>query len=386
MKDLFAWIDDELQALDDLGLRRRLTTRAGPQGPVIELDGQRLVNFGSNDYLALANIAQRESAAAPIPFLGFGSGASPLITGRSAEHERLERALADFERTQAALLFPSGYAANSGTVAALVSKGDVVLSDAKNHASIIDGCRLSGARIVVYPHRDISYVEMMLKQASTFRRRLIVTDSLFSMDGDAAPLPELADLAEQYHAMLLVDEAHATGIFGDAGRGMVEHLQVEDRINVRVGTLSKALGCAGGFVAGPQKVIDWLSNRSRPYVFSTAAPSPVVTAALRALEIVRAEPRRRQILLARAASLRSELQDQGWNVGDAIGQIVPVFTGEPEATMQRCQTLRQCGFFVPGIRPPTVPAGESLLRISVTYAHTDEMLAGLLEAFRKLRR
>jgi 8-amino-7-oxononanoate synthase len=205
------------------------------------------------------------------------------------------------------------------------------------------------------------------------------------MDGDAAPLVDLAKLAERYDAMILVDEAHATGVFGENGRGLVEHLQIEDRVLLKVGTLSKALGCIGGFVAGPRNVIDWLANRARPYVFSTASPAVTAAAALRALEIVRNEPHRRQMLLERAAKLRSRLQEQGWNVGDSIGQIIPLFIGEPEATMRRCELLRERGFFVPGIRPPTVPAGESLLRISVTYAHTDEMLNRLVEAFEDLR-
>jgi 8-amino-7-oxononanoate synthase len=386
MTDSFAWIDDELRALQDLGLQRRLATRNGPQGSEIELDGQRLINFGSNDYLGLAAADLSAAATEAIQRMGIGSGASPLVTGRTMLHARLEQALAEFEGTQAALVFSSGYAANAGSIAALVSKGDVVLSDAKNHASIIDGCRLSGARIVVYPHRDITYVEMMLKQASTFRRRLIVTDSLFSMDGDAAPLVELAELAERHQAMMLVDEAHATGVFGKTGRGLVEHLQVEDRVHVRVGTLSKALGCSGGFVAGPQKVIDWLSNRARPYVFSTAGPALAVAAAMRALEIVRSEPQRRRIVLDRASKLRTQLQELGWNIGDAMAQIVPVFIGEPAAAMRGCELLRERGLFVPGIRPPTVPAGESLLRISVTYAHSDAMLQRLAEAFVELRR
>ena len=378
------WIDDELRIIGDVGLRRRLATRNGPQSAEIELDGQRLVNFGSNDYLGLAATAWPSIVAAGEE-LGWGSGASPLVTGRSSLHARLEQAIADFERAPAALLFPSGYAANAGTIAALVTKGDVVLSDAKNHASIIDGCRLSGARIVVYPHRDVRYVEMMLKQAKTFRRRLIVTDSLFSMDGDLAPLPQLADLAEQYQAMLLIDEAHATGVFGEHGRGVAEHLGVEDRIHVRVGTLSKSLGGAGGFVAGPQNLIEWLTNRARPYGFSTAPPSAVATAALYALDIVKTEPQRRRILLARAASLRQRIRQQGWNTGDSCGQIIPVFIGEPADTMRRCEALRQLGFYVPGIRPPTVPAGESLLRISITYAHSEEVINRLVAAFEELR-
>jgi 8-amino-7-oxononanoate synthase len=317
--------------------------------------------------------------------VGWGSGASPLVTGRGTWHAQLETSLAEFERTEAALLFPTGFAANCGAVTALVGKGDVVLSDAKNHASIIDGCRLSGARIVVYPHCDLGYVEMMLKQAAAFRRRLIVTDGLFSMDGDLAPLSDLVDVAERYEAMVLVDEAHATGVFGSHGRGVSEHFGVEQRVSVRVGTLSKALGSCGGFVAGSRQLIEWLTNKARPFVFSTMAPEATAAAGLRALEIVRDEPQRRQILLHRAASLRERLRTLGWNVGNSTSQIIPVFLGATDTTMRLAEALQHQGFFVPGIRPPTVPEGESLLRISVTWGHHDGMLDQLLDAFAEAR-
>lgn len=386
MPDPLAWIDDELRTLADLGLKRQLSARVGRQGAEIEIDGQRLVNFGSNDYLSLAGEELSAAVIEAVRHVGWGSGASPLVTGRGSLHATLERFLAEFEGTPAALLYPSGFAANCGSVAALAAKGDVILSDAKNHASIIDGCRLTGARVVVYPHRDTAYVEMMLKQAAVFRRRLIVTDGLFSMDGDLAPLVQLADLAERFQATLLVDEAHATGVLGEHGRGVAEHLGVEDRVHVRVGTLSKALGSVGGFVAGPHNLIEWLSNRSRTYVFSTAPPEPVAAAAIRAVEIVRTQPERRRLLLSRAASLRQQLGQYGWNVGDSASQIIPVFIGEPAETMRLAAALRDRGFLVPGIRPPTVPAGESLLRISVTYGHSDEMLSQLAAAFADLRR
>jgi 8-amino-7-oxononanoate synthase len=350
------------------------------------MDGRKLVNFGSNDYLGLAGTILCSAVTEAINQYGWGSGASPLINGHGELHARLESELARFEGTEAALLFPTGYAANLGTVAALVGNGDVIFSDAKNHASLIDGCRLSAARIVVYPHRDVGYLEKMLQQASRFRRRLIVTDGLFSMDGDFAPLTELADLAEQYESMLLVDEAHGTGVFGHSGRGIVEHFAVENRVHVRIGTLSKALGSIGGFVAGPRSLIEWLINRARPYVFSTAPPEAVAAAGLRALEIVRSEPHRRQRLLETSAKLRQELAKDGWQVGDSPSQIVPVLIGSPDTTMRLSLALRDRGLFVPGIRPPSVPEGESLLRISVLFTHTDEQLERLVGALRELRK
>ena len=384
------WIDEELQTLDDLGLRRRLRHRVGEQGAEVEIAGRRVINFGSNDYLGLA--ADRRIARAVREALsgnregGWGSGASPLILGRNELYVSLEKAIAQFEGTEAALVFPSGFAANVGAITSLAARGDIVFSDAKNHASIIDGCRLSGARVQVYPHGDVDYLANMMRQATQFRRRLIVTDSLFSMDGDFAPLKELADLAEQHDCMLLVDEAHATGVFGSQGRGVCEHLDVEDRVHIRVGTMSKALGCAGGFVAGTQSLIEWISNRARTYVFSTAQPSAWCAAAIEAFQIVQREPERRKLLLESAASLRERLSRQGWQVGDGESQIIPVFLGEPEPTMQMVQRLMEKDIFVPGIRPPSVPAGESLLRISLTAAHSPEQIDRLLTALSELYR
>ena len=380
------WLDTELTSLDERGLRRRLYAHEAAQGPTIQVAGQELINSGANDYLGLA-ADQRlcASVKAAVDEYGWGAGASPLVTGRTALHARLEARLAEFEGTEAAILFPTGFAANVGAVAALVDDGDVVFSDQKNHASLIDGCRLSRAEVRVYPHCDARHLETLLQGASHFRRRLIVTDSLFSMDGDLAPLPALAELAEKYDAMLLVDEAHATGVFGERGRGVSEALHIEAREPIRVGTLSKALGSAGGFVAGSRALIEWLSNRARPYVFSTASPPALAAAALAALEIIRDEPNRRTELLARAAELRTSLQQQGWQTGNCDSQIIPLYIGEPERTMRLSAALRERGLFVPGIRPPSVPAGESLLRISLCYGHTPEMVERLLAALGELR-
>ena len=354
------------------------------------IDGRELVNFGSNDYLGLA--ADPRLAAAVAQALqreGWGSGASPLITGHAALHARLEERLAAMEGAEAALLFPSGFAANLGAVAALVGGGDVVFSDRNNHASLLDGCRLSRADVRVYPHGDWHALDGLLARAAGRRRRLIVTDSLFSMDGDLAPLVELTELAARRGAMLLMDEAHATGVFGHRGRGVAEHLGVDERVaagvGVRVGTLSKALGCAGGFVAGSRTLVEWLLNRARSYIYSTAAPAATAAAALAALDIVAAEPQRGVELLARAASLRDALAAQGWDVGRSQSQIIPLLVGSPARAVELSARLRNRGLLVPAIRPPTVPEGQSRLRISLTAAHTPEMVEMLLLALRDAR-
>ena len=365
---------------------RRLATRGGPQAAHVTIDGAELVNFGSNDYLGLAADPRLAAAAAEAADEeGWGSGASPLISGRSRAHARLEEALARFEGAEAAMVFPSGFAANAGTIAALAGPGDVVFADRKNHASLVDGCRLSRADVRVYPHGDWQQLGRLLARTDGDGRRLIVTDSLFSMDGDLAPLVKLADVAERYGAMLLIDEAHATGVFGREGRGVAEQLGVEDRVHVRVGTLSKALGSAGGFVVGCRSLIEWFIHRARPYVFSTAGPPAAAAAALAALEIVQNEPHRRERLLERAEELCAALCAQGWDVGDSISQIIPVIVGTPGRAVELAAALRERGLFVPAVRPPTVPDGESCLRISLGFAHTPEMIDRLLVAMAELR-
>jgi 8-amino-7-oxononanoate synthase len=380
------WIDDELERLAKQGLLRELIARDGPQGSTIRFGGRELINFSANDYLGLAGDERLKMAArAAIEREGWGAGASPLITGRSATHAELERKLAKFEGAESALLFPSGFAANAGAVAALVDRGDRIFADEKNHASLIDGCRLSRAEVHVYRHGDAAHLEELLRAGRDCRRRLIVTDTLFSMDGDLAPLADLAALAREHQCMLLVDEAHATGVFGQRGRGVCEHLGVEDSVHIRVGTLSKALGCAGGFVAGPEKLIRWLVNRARPYVFSTAHPAANAAAALAAIEIVEREPQRRIKLLASAAALRVELAHHGWNIGRSESQIISIIIGDVNRTMQLAMCLREQGLFVPGIRPPSVPSGESLLRVSLSYGHTPPMIERLASGLSKYR-
>jgi len=382
------WIDHELDALDREGLRRRLSEREAAQGVVVRIDGRELVNFGSNDYLGLA--ADKRLAMAAIEAIereGWGAGASPLVTGRGRLHRKLEERLARFEGTEAALLFSSGFAANAGTVAALAGPGDVVYCDRKNHASLMDGCRLSRADVRPYRHCDWRHLKQLISKDS-HRRRLIVTDGLFSMDGDLAPLEKLARIARDHEAMLLVDEAHATGVFGPGGRGTVEAAAAEasgikgadigSGVHVRVGTLSKALGSMGGFVAGSKSLIQWLANKARPYVFSTAPPAAMATAAIVALDLVEENPAAGRQLLDRSRDLRASLAAQGWSTGDSASQIIPLIVGESAIALELSAALCEKGVLVPAIRPPTVPDGEACLRISLTAGHTGEMVEWLL--------
>ena len=386
----FAWIEEGLYEIDRQHLRRRLRQRGSEQAAELVIDGQRLVNFGSNDYLGLARDQRLIHAAmAAAEAFGWGSGASPLITGHSTLHAQLESEIAKFEQSEAAVLFPTGYAANVGAITSLADNQSVIFSDSKNHASIIDGCRLSGAKVEIYHHSECDHLADLLDANSRLSegecRKLIVTDGLFSMDGDLAPIPELVELSKSHNAMLLVDEAHATGVLGSRGGGTCEHFgfghdNSECRSLITVGTMSKALGSLGGFVAGPQRVIDWMINRCRTFVFSTATPDAVCAASLAALDIVRNEPERRMRLVELSKGLRDRLLASGFRVGNSETQIVPVILEDPERTMRVSGELREKGLLVPGIRPPSVPQGESLLRISLSYDHTEEMVENLVDA------
>jgi 8-amino-7-oxononanoate synthase len=385
--DPLAWLDEKLDVLAKRGLRRQRRPRTSPCGPRIVVEGRELVNFGSNDYLNLAGDPRLASAAsAAIDESGWGAGASPLITGYTVWHERLERRLAEFLQTDAALVFSSGYAANVGTITALTGPDDAVFSDEKNHASIIDGCRLSRAAVHVYRHCDCDHLQSLLTSTIVSGRRLIITDTVFSMDGDTAPLTDIAELARRHGAMLMIDEAHATGVFGPHGRGLAEELGVQPHIDIHVGTLSKALGSSGGFVAGSRRLIEWLLNRARSYVFSTAPPAANCAAAIAALDIVRDDPQRRRKLLDLAERLRTGLRAQNWDTGSSSSQIVPIIVGESDKAMQLAAGLREQGFFVPGIRPPTVPMGQSLLRISLTSAHSNDIADAVVAALQTARK
>jgi 8-amino-7-oxononanoate synthase len=376
-----AWIEDDLAALRMSGLERPHRVRSGRQGREVDLDGQTLLNFGSNDYLGLAGDVRLTKAASKAACAeGFGAGASPLVSGHSQAHELLERALADLLAVEAALTFPSGFAANTATIAAIVGPDDVVASDSRNHASIIDGCRLSRGRVGVYPHRDMAALDSLLAQAGSARRRLIVTDTVFSMDGTVAPLADLCELARKHQAILMVDEAHATGVFGMRGSGLVEETGCADGVHIRVGTLSKALAAAGGFVAGHGDMIRWLRHKARAWIFSTAHPPAVAAAATRAIGLLAEEPHRRRDLLARAAGFRDLLSQGGIDIGGSTTQIVPIVVGAAHDAVAASTRLAEAGLFVPAIRPPSVPAGKSLVRVSLSWHHTAADLERLARA------
>ncbi|MBA61701.1 MAG: 8-amino-7-oxononanoate synthase [Planctomycetaceae bacterium] len=381
MNDNLGWIDDELSIIADTGLMRQQTVCA-PAANSTELmfDGETYVNFSNNDYLGLASDIATALEQSPALDQNWGSGASPLVTGRGVFHQKLERALADFKGSAAALLFPSGYAANVGAITAVTGAGDIIFSDARNHASIIDGCRLSRAKVEIYRHKDVDHLVELCKRAKDYRRKLIVTDALFSMDGDIAPLSLITEVARQYDSMLLVDEAHATGIYGATGRGMAQELGCEDGIDITVGTLSKALGSIGGFVSGSQQLVDLLVNKARTYIYSTAMPHTCARAGLLALECLKAEPERRDKLFKNVEYLTSRLIQREILPVRNYSQIVPVILGDTAVAMAKSKELRSAGFYIPAIRPPTVPEGESLLRISVSSAHTIKQLDGLVRA------
>ena len=382
MPDQLHWLLEELLHLDAEQLNRRRRCIRAEQDGWCSIDGQRLRNFASNDYLNLAHDDRLiEAACQAAKESGVGARASALVCGRTNWHSKLEKELADFEGQEAALLFPSGFAANTGTIPTLVNEQDVIFSDRLNHASLIDGCRLSKAQIRIYRHDRIDELERQMQDSGSFRRRLIVTDSVFSMDGDLAPLEEIAWLGKKYDAAILIDEAHGTGVFGRKGRGVAEHLGVESEIDIRIGTLSKSLGSLGGFVTGSRKLIEWLWNRARSQIFSTALPAAACAAASRALEIIASEPDRRKRLLEMSDRFRRELSAVGLATPEnSVGPIVPLILHDPSKAVRAAEELESRGFLVGAIRPPTVPVGTSRLRIALSCAHTDEDLRRLLAA------
>ena len=362
-------LGERLAELRAGGLDRRLRVIEGPQGAAVELDGRAVLLLCSNNYLGLADHpAVRRAAADAALELGTSAGASRLISGTMAMHTALERRIAEFKGWPAALLFGSGYLANSGTIAALAREGEVVMSDELNHASIVDGCRLAKAETFVYRHADVGHLEWGLRRAGG-RASLIVTDGVFSMDGDIAPLAEIAELAGRHRCRLMVDEAHGTGCVGPGGRGSVAAAGLEDRVDVVMGTLGKALGGYGAYVCGSAELIEYLINAVRPFIFSTALPPPVVAAAAAALELIAERPARVDKLAANAAVLRDGLRDEGLAVGPSETQIVPVVVGSAKDAMALCERALEQGVFAQAIRPPTVPHGTSRLRMTAMATH-----------------
>jgi len=378
------WIDGELAALAAKGLRRTLEPLASMQGPVVTVEGRPLVNLCSNDYLGLAGDARlRAAAARAAEREGAGAGAARLVAGDLPVHGALERRLAAFKGTEAALLFSSGYHANAGVPAALVGRGDAVFCDVLNHASIVDGCLLSRAELVRYRHLDVGELADLLARTKA-RRRLVVTDSVFGMDGDAAPLREIADLCDRHGAILYLDEAHAAGVLGPTGAGLAEALGVTDRVDVHMGTLGKALGSFGAYVAGSRRLVDLLVSKARTFVFTTALPPAACGAALAALDVLASEPGRRERLHGLALRMKAGLARLGFDVARVVAPIFPVVLDTEERALAASRALRARGFFVRAIRPPTVPRGTSRLRVALTAGHTPEQVDAFLGALEEV--
>jgi 8-amino-7-oxononanoate synthase len=367
-------LEARLSELRALGLRRRTRLISGPQGPHVLLDGNPVLLLCSNNYLGLADHPRVRHAAADAAMRwGVGSGASRLVSGTMTVHQRLEERLAAFKQRDAALLFGSGYLANAGVIAALARPGDVVFSDQLNHASIIDGCRLSRAEVFVYDHCDVEHLRWGLERAHG-RGALIATDGVFSMDGDVAPLAEIVELAARYDVRVLVDEAHGTGALGPGGRGAVAAAGVEDGVDVIVGTLGKALGSYGAYVATDRTIASYLVNSARTFIFSTALPPPAVAGAMAALELLEERPQLVRRLHENANILRDALELEGLRSGGSRTQILPLVLGDPETATRVCEQALRRGVFAQAIRPPTVPPMTSRLRLAVMASHRADEL------------
>ncbi len=366
---------------------RRLSVIDAVEGPFVTINGNRLLLMCSNDYLGLAgHPALIEAARTAMQKYGFGAGASRLMSGTTFLHRALEDRIASFKGTEAALVFNSGYAANTGIIPALVREGDVILSDALNHASIVDGCRLSKARTEVYRHGDAVRVEELLQKSSNARRKLIVTDGVFSMDGDIAPVDRLVSLAEQYGAILMVDDAHATGVLGKSGKGTIEHFKLDGRIPVQIGTLGKALGSFGAYIAGSRDLIEYMLNTSRSFMFSTALPPAVCAASSAAIDIVEREPERRKQLWENRKRLIQGLAFLNITTGATETPIIPIMVGDSEKALKASNKLFEYGIYAGAVRPPTVPDGRARIRITVMATHSADDIDRALDIFGRLKR
>jgi 8-amino-7-oxononanoate synthase len=377
-------IEQELRWLEEKERYRTLRWLEEGPSPWVRVGGERVLLLCSNNYLGLANHPHlKEAAIRAVEAWGCGSGGSRSICGSLTLHQRLEERLAQFHGTEAALLFNSGYSANLSVLQALMGEGDEIFSDELNHASLVDGCRLSNAAVQIYSHRDTVRLEALLKK-SRAKKKLIVTDGVFSMDGDIAPLPELVELARTYEALLMVDDAHAFGVLGPTGAGTLEHFQLPQKLDILMGTFGKALGCFGAYVAGKKSLIELLINKGRAFLYTTALPPSIPASVLAALDLLEKEPQRRIRLWENVHTLRKGLDQLGFDTMKSEAHIVPVLVGEPKMTMEMDRKLLQKKVFVQGIRPPTVPDGKSRLRITVMATHTQEDIDFALKQFEEV--
>jgi len=386
MSKQLSWLQEEIQTLKDGGLYNEIRTISSPQGPWLVIDGKDVLNFCSNNYLGLANHPRLvEAAKKAIEQYGVGPGAVRTISGTNDLHIELERRLAEFKGCEAALTFQSGFTANLATIPALVGKDDVIFSDRLNHASIIDGCRLSGAKIVAYEHNDPGALEDAIKEhASSFRRSLIVTDGVFSMDGDIAPLPALAEVARRYDILLMVDDAHGEGVLGKGGRGIVDHFGLHGEVDIEVGTMSKAFGVVGGIVAGDAAIIEWLRQRGRPFLFSSAVTAADAAACLAAVDLLEESTELVDKLWANARYFKSEMKRLGFDTGVSETPITPVMLGEAPLAQQFSRELFEEGVFAMAIGFPTVAKGKARIRVMISAAHDNDDLGKGLDAFAKV--
>lgn len=385
---MIKFIDDELKALKDAGLYRSLPLIQSPQGPKVKINGTEVILLCSNNYLGLANHPKiKQAAIKAVEKYGFGSGASRLVSGNMELHTELEQRLARFKGAEAALVFNSGYHANIGIISALIGRGDVIFSDKLNHASIIDGGVLSRAKFIRYPHKDINVLESLLKKHSslnTHHSTLIVTDGVFSMDGDIAPLKELSALADKYNCILMVDDAHATGVLGANGKGALEHFNIDSPNIIQMGTLGKAFGCFGAYVAGSKKLVDYLINKARSFIYTTSLPPSVCAAGIAALDIMENEPQLRRDLWDRVVYFRTELKQAGLDTLKSETQIIPILVGEAENAVKISRDLLGKGIFLQAIRPPTVPEGTSRLRVTLMANHSLDDLEYALDCIKEV--
>jgi len=385
--DPLGYLTTELDALKQQGLYRTLRVLEGEQKPKTTFDHRQVVNLSSNNYLGLTtHPLLRERALDATRRLGVGSGSVRSIAGTMDVHMELERRLAGFKNTEAVVVFQSGFAANAGTVAAVLSKDDVVISDELNHASIIDGCRLSRAAIKVFPHKDAAAARRIVSELPAAQRKLLITDGVFSMDGDLGALPALCDIAEEFGCIMMVDDAHASGVFGRNGRGTIDHFSMHGRVDIQVGTLSKAIGALGGYVAGSRALVEFLYHRARPFLFSTSHPPAVAAACIAALDVLEQEPQIIERLWENTRFFKSGLQTLGFNTGLSESPITPVIVGDGALAMKLSDRLFQEGVFAQGIAFPTVARDKARVRTIVTATHTRDELQFALDVFAKVGR
>jgi 8-amino-7-oxononanoate synthase len=374
------YISDELIRIKESGLYRELRVVENAQDTHIEIEGKTFLSFCSNNYLGLANHPSVVKAVKDaVGKYGWGAGASRLVSGNMTLHEKLENEISKFKRKESTIVFPTGYMANIGAISTLVSKGDLVICDKLNHASIIDGCRLSGADFRVYAHCNMEKLENILKKSSKYNRKLIVTDSVFSMDGDLAPLPDIVRIATKHKAMVMVDEAHGTGVFGKNGRGVVEHFNMNKEVNIVMGTLSKAIGSLGGYVSGDIVLINYLRNKARPFMYTTALPPAVCAASIAGINLIQEDPSMRESLWYNVRFIKDKLRSLNINMISSESQIIPILIGDAQKAVEISKFLYKRGILIPAIRPPTVPANSSRLRMTVMSSHTQEDLVSLFE-------